>query len=160
MFYGLWAAGGNPPSPESPTAFTLDIFHHSLFHRIVVVSGDGMSDTTYIFLQIVSEFVLSFSRQLLVPGYQEIWYTADGARKSSSPASTVSLWDSLMFSNCSGELEMIIEEKSISILLDIKVCFFFITRWRAVCWVNCFCLPGTLFLPWRGFGHGGFKCCC
>lgn len=28
------------------------------------------------------------------------------------------------------------------------------------CWVQCFCLPGTLFLPWWGFGKGGFKCCC
>lgn len=37
-------------------------------------------------------FSKSFTRQLLVPGYQEIWYTADGARKSSSPANNVRLW--------------------------------------------------------------------
>uniref|UniRef100_A0A8D3D090 ADAM metallopeptidase domain 19b n=1 Tax=Scophthalmus maximus TaxID=52904 RepID=A0A8D3D090_SCOMX len=63
------------------------ITHHCC--HIVAVSGDLMSDyTTYIVLQIVPEFVPSFTRQLLARGYQEIWYTPDGARKSSSPANT------------------------------------------------------------------------
>lgn len=41
---------------------------------------------------IAGQYLFSFTRQLLVPGYQEIWYTADGARKSSSPANNVRLW--------------------------------------------------------------------
>lgn len=35
--------------------------------------------------------LLSFPRQLFAPGYQEIWYDADGARQTSSPGSAVSL---------------------------------------------------------------------
>lgn len=38
-----------------------NIFPHSLFHHIVAVSGDWMSDTTYTFLQIVYELVLCLS---------------------------------------------------------------------------------------------------
>lgn len=37
-------------------------------------------------------FLSSFTRQLFAPGYQEIWYTADGARQASSPGSAVSLY--------------------------------------------------------------------
>lgn len=77
-------------SPLFPAAFMLCIFHHhspilSPFQKIECLTLHILS------CKLSPEFVLSVARQLLAPGYQEIWYTADGARKSSSPANTVSL---------------------------------------------------------------------
>ena len=86
MFYELWAAGRNLVAPLF-AALTLDISSKSVLRYIVAVLG---------WLKVwdcINWLVLCFTRQLLVPVYQEIWYTADGARKSSSPASAVSLWD-------------------------------------------------------------------
>lgn len=82
-------------------------------------------------------FSKSFTRQLLVPGYQEIWYTEDGDRKSSSPANNVRLW------KCSHTLGW---SRTTCIHTQLPV--------------NGFCLPATLFLPWGGSGHGWFKCRC
>lgn len=83
--------------------------------------------------------LLSFIRQLLVPGYQEIWYTADGARKSSSPANNVRLW-----------------KWDVLTLLDDPAPPASIHS----CALIVFPLPATVFLPWGGLGRGWFKCCC
>lgn len=83
--------------------------------------------------------LLSFTRQLLVPGYQEIWYTADGARKSSSPANNVRLW-----------------KWDVLTLLDDPTP----PASMHSCALIVFPLPATLFLPWGGLGRGRFKCCC
>lgn len=82
--------------------------------------------------------LLSFTRQLLVPGYQEIWYTEDGARKSSSPASNVRLgkWDVLTLA---GDPAPPASVHSCALIV--------------------FPLPATLFLPWGGLGRGRFKRC-
>lgn len=65
----------------------------------------------YIILQIASEFLQCSTRQLLAPGYQEIWYSPDGARRSSSPATTVSPSGSPALLKRSGKLWVITVEK-------------------------------------------------
>lgn len=83
--------------------------------------------------------LLSFTRQLLVPGYQEIWYTADGARKSSSPANNVRLWK--------WDVLTLLDDPAPPVSLH-------------SCALIVFPLPATLFLSWGGLGRGRFKCCC
>ncbi|XP_035525741.1 disintegrin and metalloproteinase domain-containing protein 19 [Morone saxatilis] len=66
--------------------------------------------------------------QLLAPGYQEIWYTPDGARKSSSPASTGHCFyhgevlgmegSSVAVSTCSGLRGLISLNTSVSYLIE------------------------------------------
>lgn len=83
--------------------------------------------------------LLSFTRQLLVPGYQEIWYTADGARKSSSPASNVRLWK--------WDLLTLLDDPAPPASMH-------------SCALIVFPLPATLSLPWGGLGRGRFQRCC
>lgn len=83
--------------------------------------------------------LLSFTRQLLVPGYQEIWYTADGARKSSSPASNVRLW-----------------KWDLLTLLDDPAPPAYVHS----CALIVFPLPATLSVPRGGPGRGRFQRCC
>ncbi|XP_039974933.1 disintegrin and metalloproteinase domain-containing protein 19 [Xiphias gladius] len=71
---------------------------------------------------------LEKNEQLLAPGYQEIWYTPDGARKSSSPASTGHCFyhgtvqgiegSSLAVSTCSGLRGLISLNASVSYLIE------------------------------------------
>ncbi|KAM9741166.1 disintegrin and metalloproteinase domain-containing protein 19 [Menidia menidia] len=71
---------------------------------------------------------LEKNRQLLAPGYQEIWYTRDGARKSSSPANAghclyhgkVLGWEdsSVAVSTCSGLRGLISLNMSTSYLIE------------------------------------------
>ncbi|XP_039669787.1 disintegrin and metalloproteinase domain-containing protein 19 isoform X3 [Perca fluviatilis] len=71
---------------------------------------------------------LEKNEQLLAPGYQEIWYTPDGARKSSSPASTGHCFyhgevlgmegSSVAVSTCSGLRGLISLNTSISYLIE------------------------------------------
>uniref|UniRef100_A0A674N4F5 ADAM metallopeptidase domain 19 n=1 Tax=Takifugu rubripes TaxID=31033 RepID=A0A674N4F5_TAKRU len=73
-------------------------------------------------------FSKSFTRQLLVPGYQEIWYTADGERKSSSPANNRHCFyhgevrgvdgSSVAVSTCSGLRGLISLNTSVSYLIE------------------------------------------
>lgn len=83
--------------------------------------------------------LLSFTRQLLVPGYQEIWYTADGARKSSSPASNVRLWK--------WDLLTLLDDPAPPASMH-------------SCTLIVFPLPATLSLPRGGLGRGRFQRCC
>lgn len=120
IFYGLWAAGIFLFSPLfAPES------HHSL-------EPAYFCNCRRIFI-----FSKSFTRQLLVPGYQEIWYTADGDRKSSSPANNVRL------GKCSHTLGW-----------SCTTCI------HAQLPANGFCLAATLFLPWGGSRRGWFKCRC
>uniref|UniRef100_H3DI56 ADAM metallopeptidase domain 19 n=1 Tax=Tetraodon nigroviridis TaxID=99883 RepID=H3DI56_TETNG len=71
---------------------------------------------------------LEKNEQLLVPGYQEIWYTEDGARKSSSPANNRhcfyhgEVWgvdgSSVAVSTCSGLRGLISLNSSTSYLIE------------------------------------------
>ncbi|XP_037636668.1 disintegrin and metalloproteinase domain-containing protein 19 [Sebastes umbrosus] len=71
---------------------------------------------------------LEKNEQLLAPGYQEIWYTPDGARKSSSPASTGHCFyhgeilgvegSSVAVSTCSGLRGLISLNTSVSYLIE------------------------------------------
>ncbi|GAA6226342.1 disintegrin and metalloproteinase domain-containing protein 19 [Lates japonicus] len=71
---------------------------------------------------------LEKNEQLLAPGYQEIWYTADGARKSSSPANTGHCFyhgtvqgiqgSSVAVSTCSGLRGLISLNTSVSYLIE------------------------------------------
>ncbi|XP_038555908.1 disintegrin and metalloproteinase domain-containing protein 19-like [Micropterus salmoides] len=71
---------------------------------------------------------LDKNEQLLAPGYQEIWYTPDGARKSSSPASTGHCFyhgkvlgmqgSSVAVSTCSGLRGLISLNTSVSYLIE------------------------------------------
>ncbi|XP_032383620.1 disintegrin and metalloproteinase domain-containing protein 19 isoform X2 [Etheostoma spectabile] len=71
---------------------------------------------------------LEKNEQLLAPGYQEIWYTPDGARKSCSPASTGHCFyhgevlgmegSSVAVSTCSGLRGLISLNTSISYLIE------------------------------------------
>ncbi|XP_049898058.1 disintegrin and metalloproteinase domain-containing protein 19 [Epinephelus moara] len=71
---------------------------------------------------------LERNEQLLAPGYQEIWYTPDGARKSSSPASTGHCFyhgevlgiegSSVAVSTCSGLRGLISLNTSVSYLIE------------------------------------------
>lgn len=70
---------------------------HSFSCCLLIIAPGSRSPlrSLYVLLLCVSNvyvlFVLTASRQLLAPGYQEIWFSPDGARRSASPASTVSL---------------------------------------------------------------------
>lgn len=65
-----------------------------------------------------------FSRQLLAPGYQEIWYSPDGTRQSSSPANTVSLNKQMYF--CWGNFKKdCLKIESVTTLTE-KCCGFFL----------------------------------
>lgn len=83
--------------------------------------------------------LLCFTRQLLVPGYQEIWYTADGARKSSSPANNVRLW----------KWDVLTPPDDTAPPASVNSCALIV-----------FAFPAPLLLPWGGLGCGRFKCCC
>ncbi|XP_011609122.2 disintegrin and metalloproteinase domain-containing protein 19 [Takifugu rubripes] len=71
---------------------------------------------------------LEKNEQLLVPGYQEIWYTADGERKSSSPANNRHCFyhgevrgvdgSSVAVSTCSGLRGLISLNTSVSYLIE------------------------------------------
>ncbi|XP_036932863.1 disintegrin and metalloproteinase domain-containing protein 19 [Acanthopagrus latus] len=71
---------------------------------------------------------LEKNEQLLAPGYQEIWYTPDGGRKSSSPASTGNCFyhgevqgiegSSVAVSTCSGLRGLISLNTSVSYLIE------------------------------------------
>ncbi|XP_072252136.1 disintegrin and metalloproteinase domain-containing protein 19 [Leuresthes tenuis] len=71
---------------------------------------------------------LEKNEQLLAPGYQEIWYTTDGARKSSFPANTGHCFyhgkvlgmesSSVVLSTCSGLRGMISLNASVSYLIE------------------------------------------
>ncbi|XP_070692876.1 disintegrin and metalloproteinase domain-containing protein 19 [Pempheris klunzingeri] len=71
---------------------------------------------------------LEKNEQLLAPGYQEIWYTTDGARKSSSPANTGHCFyhgevlgmegSSVAVSTCSGLRGLISLNTSVSYLIE------------------------------------------
>ncbi|XP_026186064.1 disintegrin and metalloproteinase domain-containing protein 19 isoform X2 [Mastacembelus armatus] len=71
---------------------------------------------------------LEKNEQLLAPGYQEIWYTPDGARKSSSPANTENCFyhgavlgmegSSVAVSTCSGLRGLISLNTSVSYLIE------------------------------------------
>ncbi|KAK5611547.1 hypothetical protein CRENBAI_015204 [Crenichthys baileyi] len=71
---------------------------------------------------------LEKNEQLLAPGYQEIWYTPDGARRSSSPASTANCFyhgevlgiegSSVAVSTCSGLRGLISLNASVSYLIE------------------------------------------
>ncbi|XP_076595916.1 disintegrin and metalloproteinase domain-containing protein 19 [Chaetodon auriga] len=71
---------------------------------------------------------LEKNEQLLAPGYQEIWYTPDGARKSTSPASTGHCFyhgevlgmegSSVAVSTCSGLRGLISLNASVSYLIE------------------------------------------
>ncbi|XP_031713666.1 disintegrin and metalloproteinase domain-containing protein 19 [Anarrhichthys ocellatus] len=71
---------------------------------------------------------LERNEQLLAPGYQEIWYTPDGARRSSSPASTGHCFyhgevlgmkgSSVAVSTCSGLRGLISLNTSVSYLIE------------------------------------------
>uniref|UniRef100_A0A4W6CRL6 ADAM metallopeptidase domain 19 n=1 Tax=Lates calcarifer TaxID=8187 RepID=A0A4W6CRL6_LATCA len=114
-------------SPLFPAAFMLCIFHHhspilSPFQKIECLTLHILS------CKLSPEFVLSVARQLLAPGYQEIWYTADGARKSSSPANTGHCFyhgtvqgiqgSSVAVSTCSGLRGLISLNTSVSYLIE------------------------------------------
>lgn len=116
-------------------------------------------------------FLKPFSRQLLAPGYQEIWYSPDGSRRSSSPTNSVSLNKQIYLfllrgfeKDCSKGKEF----KSVTTLTKNAAAFscsmrcFMVfsvqTRLSAKMDVELgFCLPGSLFLPWGGSGCGGFQ---
>ena len=91
MFNELGADGENLYSIHSVYCGVYAVYFSPSLPHIVVIPGDLFSNTKYILLQLSLCVLFSFIRQLLAPGYQEIWYTPDGARKSSSPSSTVSL---------------------------------------------------------------------
>ncbi|KAM3613143.1 uncharacterized protein V6R79_021352 [Siganus canaliculatus] len=71
---------------------------------------------------------LEKNEQLLAPGYQEIWYTPDGARKASSPANTDHCFyhgdvlgmegSSVAVSTCSGLRGLISLNTSVSYLIE------------------------------------------
>nr|XP_046262723.1 disintegrin and metalloproteinase domain-containing protein 19 [Scatophagus argus] len=71
---------------------------------------------------------LEKNKMLLAPGYQEIWYTPDGARKSSSPASNTHCFyhgevlgmegSSVAVSTCSGLRGLISLNTSVSYLIE------------------------------------------
>ncbi|KAI3351256.1 hypothetical protein L3Q82_005810 [Scortum barcoo] len=71
---------------------------------------------------------LEKNEQLLAPGYQEVWYTPDGARKSSSPVSTGHCFyhgevlgmedSSVAVSTCSGLRGLISLNASVSYLIE------------------------------------------
>ncbi|XP_040904700.1 disintegrin and metalloproteinase domain-containing protein 19 [Toxotes jaculatrix] len=71
---------------------------------------------------------LEKNEQLLAPGYQEIWYTPDGARRSSSPANTGHCFyhgevqgiegSSVAVSTCSGLRGLISLNTSVSYLIE------------------------------------------
>ncbi|XP_010735817.3 disintegrin and metalloproteinase domain-containing protein 19 [Larimichthys crocea] len=71
---------------------------------------------------------LEKNEQLLAPGYQEIWYTPDGARKTSSPASTGHCFyhgevvgmegSSVAVSTCAGLRGLISLNTSVSYLIE------------------------------------------
>ncbi|XP_069552978.1 disintegrin and metalloproteinase domain-containing protein 19 [Brachyistius frenatus] len=71
---------------------------------------------------------LEKNEQLLAPGYQEIWYTSDGSRKSSSPANTGHCFyhgevlgvegSSVAVSTCSGLRGLISLNTSVSYLIE------------------------------------------
>lgn len=71
---------------------------------------------------------LEKNKQLLAPGYQEIWYTPDGARKSSSPANAGHCFyhgevlgvegSSVAVSTCSGLRGLISLNTSVSYLIE------------------------------------------
>ncbi|XP_068181996.1 disintegrin and metalloproteinase domain-containing protein 19 isoform X1 [Antennarius striatus] len=85
---------------------------------LVVISADGQELRLH----------LEKNKQLLAPGYQEIWYTPDGTRKSSSPASTGHCFyhgevlgmegSSVVVSTCSGLRGLISLNTSVSYLIE------------------------------------------
>ncbi|XP_038131108.1 disintegrin and metalloproteinase domain-containing protein 19 isoform X2 [Cyprinodon tularosa] len=84
----------------------------------VLISAEGQQLTLH----------LERNEQLLAPGYQEIWYTADGSRRSTSPATTVYCFyhgevlgvegSSVAVSTCSGLRGLISLNTSVSYLIE------------------------------------------
>lgn len=72
-------------------------FHLSpSLHHLVDVPANWTSVTSYGAFSRkgwVCALFFFFFRQLLAPGYQEVWYTPVGSRQTSFPANTVSMWD-------------------------------------------------------------------
>lgn len=129
----LWAVSCGRDSVVSSVRSSIPSLPSLVQHCIV------LQLLAIILLLFFSLNLLSFTRQLLVPGYQEIWYTADGARKSSSPANNVRLWK--------WDVLTLLDDPAAPVSLH-------------SCALIVFPLPATLFLSWGGLGRGRFKCCC
>lgn len=138
-----------------PAAFTQYIFHHHAAILSLLLATERLI-LHLCLLYIVSGFVLFFPRQLLAPGYQEIWYAANGARKSSSPANTVSLRDSLMFFYPRQQAQRIVKNtNALHTVLGYMDTLCFLTKCFTLKY--CSCLLAKLLLPRGGSGCGRFQ---